>query len=74
MYTTYHFNSAQDITEDIIEAIKKVYKSKPIAITITEELDTTTYLVESPTNKAIILESIEQANKNNFIEKAIDDL
>ena len=74
MYTTYHLNSAQDITEDIIEAIKKVYKSKPIAITITEELDTTTYLVESPTNKAIILESIEQANKNNFIEKAIDDL
>ncbi len=34
MYTTYHFNSAQDITEDIIEAIKKVYKSNPIAITI----------------------------------------
>ena len=38
-YTTYHLDSAQDINEDILEAIKVAYKSRPITITIEEEED-----------------------------------
>jgi hypothetical protein len=37
MYTTYHLDSAQDITPDILDAIKIAFKSKPITITIEED-------------------------------------
>ncbi len=39
MYTTYHLDSAQDINTDILEAIKVAFKSRPITITIEEEVD-----------------------------------
>ena len=39
MYTTYHLNSAQDLTDDIIDSIKVAFKSKPIKIIITEDDD-----------------------------------
>jgi hypothetical protein len=32
MYTTYHLTSAQDVTTDILDAIKAAYKSKAIKI------------------------------------------
>ncbi len=38
MYTTYHLTSAQDVSVDILDAIKATYKSKPIRI-IVEEAD-----------------------------------
>ena len=68
MYTTYHLASAQDITDEMIEAIKTAFKSKPIAITIAEELDTTTYLKSSPSNKNMLDKSLAQANNGEFIE------
>ncbi|MEP6931857.1 MAG: hypothetical protein ABI850_17680 [Flavobacterium sp.] len=37
MYTTYHLSSAQEITTDILEAIKVSFKSKAIVITVEEE-------------------------------------
>lgn len=39
MYTTYHLDSAEDITPDILDAIKIAYKSRPITITIEEDDD-----------------------------------
>ena len=39
MYTTYHLDSAQDLTPDILDAIKIAFKSRPITITIEEEED-----------------------------------
>jgi hypothetical protein len=39
MYTTYHLTSAQEVTSDILDAIKATFKSKPITI-IVEEDDT----------------------------------
>jgi type IV secretory pathway ATPase VirB11/archaellum biosynthesis ATPase len=38
MYTTYHLTSAQEVSVDILDAIKATYKSKPIRI-IVEEAD-----------------------------------
>jgi|694.fasta_scaffold23216_3 hypothetical protein len=38
MYTTYHLSSAQEITTDILDAIKANFKSKPIVITVEEEV------------------------------------
>ena len=37
MYTTYHLASAQEVSIDILEAIKANFKSKPITITVEEE-------------------------------------
>jgi hypothetical protein len=68
MYTTYHFSSAQELTTDIVDAIKTAFKSKPISITIQEEMDTTAYLMSSPANKAMLDKSLEQARNGEFIE------
>ena len=34
MYTTYHLSSAQDITPEILDAIKLLFKSKAITIIV----------------------------------------
>ena len=39
MYTTYHLESADEMDSRIIEAIKLVYKAKPITITVEEVQD-----------------------------------
>lgn len=37
MYTTYHLASAQEVSVDILEAIKATFKSKPITIIVEED-------------------------------------
>jgi hypothetical protein len=37
MYSTYHLNSAQELSTDILDAIKATYQSKPITIIIEED-------------------------------------
>jgi hypothetical protein len=37
MYTTYHFDSAEEINQDIIDSIRATYKTRPIQITVVEE-------------------------------------
>ena len=37
MYTTYHLSSAQDVNTDILDAIKAIFKSKPITIIVEED-------------------------------------
>ena len=66
MYTTYHLSSAQELTTDIVNAIKTAFKSKPI--TIQEEMDTTAYLMSSPVNKTMLDKSLDQARNGEFIE------
>ncbi len=39
MYITYHLSSAEEITTDILDAIKANFKSKAIVITVEEEED-----------------------------------
>ncbi len=68
MYTTYHLSSAQEINTDILEAIKVAFKSKPITITVEEELDTTAYLMSSPSNKIVLEKSLLQAKNKEFVE------
>ena len=36
MYTTYHFLSAQELSTEILDAIKVKFKSKPITIIVNE--------------------------------------
>lgn len=37
MYTTYHLKSAEEVNNDILDAIKATFKSKPITIIVEED-------------------------------------
>ena len=36
MYTTYHLESAQDVSTDLLDSIKATFKTKSITITVEE--------------------------------------
>ena len=75
MYATYHLQSAQDVTADILEAIKATFKSKPIVITVEEgQGDATAYLTSSLANKTLLDQSIEQAKNDRLVEVKPEDL
>jgi hypothetical protein len=73
MHSTYHFNSASELNIDILEAIKIAFKSKPITITISEEVneDATAFFMNRPIDKEILLQSIAQANNNKIVKNVI---
>jgi len=73
MYTTYHLQSAQEITDDIVAAIKTAFKSKAIKITVEEDNDETAFLMANPANKAMLLKSIEQDRRGESIAVTIDE-
>lgn len=68
MYTTYHLASAQEVSTDILDAIKLMFKSKPITITIEEEIDATNYLMSNSINKAILDKSLKESENGELIE------
>jgi hypothetical protein len=57
MYTTYHLASAQEVSTDILDAIKATFKSKPI--TIIEEEDDSDYELTSDM-KAVLDERLQE--------------
>jgi hypothetical protein len=57
MYTTYHLTSAQEVSTDILDAIKATFKSKPITI-IVEEDDSDFELTAN--TKAVLDERLEE--------------
>lgn len=60
MYTTYHLASAQEVTTDILDAIKATFKSKPITIIVEE--DETDFELTSDM-KTILDERLEEDEK-----------
>lgn len=67
MYTEFHINAnALDIT--FLKNIRAMFKNKPISITIEEEQDETEYLLQSKTNRKMLLESMKQAEKGELIK------
>ena len=74
MYTTYHLASANEISSDIIDAIKLAFKDKSIVLTIEEEIDTTNYLLSSKKNKDSIQKSLLQDKNNDHIKVKLQDL
>ncbi|MBK7638732.1 MAG: hypothetical protein IPN93_09350 [Bacteroidetes bacterium] len=72
MYTTYHLKSAQDISTDILDAIKATFKSKPITI-IVEEYDND---FELTTEMKAVLDERVQEDESTYLtsEASIDQL
>ncbi len=72
MYTTYHLSSAQDVSTEILEAIKATFKSRPITI-IVEEDDSD---LELTANMKAVLDERLQEDENTYLsaEESIDQL
>jgi antitoxin YefM len=67
MLSTYRLN-ADELTSDLISAIKKTYSHKNIEIVIQDVEDETEYLMRNPANKKHLLEAIKNVeNKENLI-------
>ncbi len=58
MYTTYHLTSAQELSTDILDAIKATFKSKPITIIVEENHDSNFELTSDM--KAILDERLQE--------------
>lgn len=74
MYTTYHLSSAQEVSSELVEAIKAIFKTKPITITVEEEMDSTAYLLSSAANKAMLEKSMEQDRNGEHVRVKFSDL
>lgn len=72
MYTTYHLKSAQEVSTDILDAIKATFKSKPITI-IVEEDDSD---FELTTDMKIVLDERLQEDENSYLtgEESVNQL
>ena len=67
MYTEFH-TSASDLDEKFLKSVKALFKSKAISIIVTEEPDETEYLLQSDTNKKMLLKSIKQVEKGELVK------
>ena len=69
MYTTYHLRSAQDVSTDILDAIKATFKSKPITIIVEEDDELSSEM------KAILDDRLKEAENTCLsVEQSIDQL
>ena len=69
MHTIFHLNSAQDVSSDLLDAIKAAYKSKPITI-IVEEVE------ELSQEMKVILDERLQEDESTYItsKQSVDRL
>ncbi|MBW6482780.1 MAG: hypothetical protein K0B10_06945 [Vicingaceae bacterium] len=63
MYTTYHLTSAQEISSDILDAIKATFKSKPITIIVEEDIED----FELTTEMKIVLDERLQEDEKTYL-------
>jgi len=57
MYTTYHLTSAQELSTNILDAIKATFKSKPITIIVEEDENNIELTVDM---KAVLDERLQE--------------
>ena len=65
MQTTYRLK-ANELSENLITALKSTYHDREIEITVDEVLDETAYLLSTPANRKHLLSALDdiRANKN----------
>lgn len=63
MYTTYHLTSAQEVSTDILDAIKATFKSRPITIIVEEDESNN----ELTSDLKAILDERLQEDENSYL-------
>ena len=71
MYTTFHLK-ASELNENFFKAVKTMFKSRNISITIEEDMDETEYLLASEANRKMLEKSLENVEQGKLIEVDID--
>ncbi len=66
MYTTYHLSSAQEVSTDILDAIKATFKSKPITIIVEEDESG----FELTADTKAVLDDRSQEDENTYLSAA----
>lgn len=67
MYTTYHLQE-EELNEEFLNSVKKLFKNKSLTISIAENFDETEYLSKNEANYKRLKESIEQI-KNGKVQE-----
>ncbi len=71
---TYRLN-ANELNEDFIKVIKKLYKGKELEVTIQVKEDETEYLLKSESNRIQLLNAVKDVkNKKNLHVLDLDKL
>ncbi|WP_298145244.1 hypothetical protein [Flavobacterium sp.] len=72
MYTTFHLASAEDLTTDILDAIKVAYKSKAITIIVEEN----TSAVELTADMKAVLDTRLEEDESTYLsaEESVNEL
>ena len=74
MQTTYRLR-ANELTSDLIKALKTTYHDRQIEITISEVLDETEYLLSTPANREHLLTAIDDIRNNrNLVTISLDSI
>jgi antitoxin YefM len=73
MITTYRLNE-KELSDEIIDSIKKTFKGKEIEIIVSEVVDDTEYLLSTDSNKKYIYKSIEDLEKGKGIPMTLAQL
>ena len=71
MHTTYHLESAQEVSTDLLDSIKATFKSKSITITVRENDDDYPELTDEM--KAILDERLMEDESNYLTEDELFD-
>lgn len=67
MYTTYHLKE-EELNEEFLESVKKLFKNKQLTISVAEEIDETAYLLNSSANLKRLEESVNQVKSGKVKE------
>lgn len=74
MQTTYRLR-ADELSADLIKALKNTYHNREIEITVTEVYDETDYLLSSPANREHLLSAIDDIRNNrNLVRVSLESL
>lgn len=74
MQTTYRLK-ADELSADLIKALKNTYHSREIEITVSEVQDETDYLLSSPANKEHLLKALDDIrNHRNMVTVPLESI
>lgn len=74
MTATYKLHT-DELTEDILEAIKKAFKKREVYITITDEdMDETAWLFSSEANKARLIGAVNDLEEGRGVRMTMEEL